>query len=280
MDPVQHMLWLVETSFRGDVSLDSVARELNMSRFHVSRLFSVVTGILFSAYVRGRRLTEAAKILAGGRTDILSVALDAGYTSHEAFTRAFSDQFGVTPDRVRKAKSVANLKLQEAIRMTTNIDTPGHAPVRIETVSLTLTGSCETYKMPDNGGIPDQWQRFLPFLLTLDGRNKGGTFGVIMEASNGDPECFDYLCAVEKTADMDIPNGFKTVKTGAMRMAKFPHHGHVSKIQATFQDIFGRLMPEAGLKLAGPVNALEYYGPDFNGMTGYGTVEIWVHVAD
>jgi AraC family transcriptional regulator len=46
-------------------------------------------------YVRGRRLTEAAKVLSDGAPDILTVALDAGYGSHEAFTRAFRDQFGV-----------------------------------------------------------------------------------------------------------------------------------------------------------------------------------------
>jgi AraC family transcriptional regulator len=270
----------VESRFRGDVSLDSVARELELSRFHVSRLFSMVVGMPFSAYLRGRRLSEAAKILADGKTDILAVALDAGYTSHEAFTRAFSDQFGVTPDRVRKAKSVTNLKLLEAIRMSAKIDRPGHAPVRIETLSMTLVGSCETYRMSDNGGIPDQWQRFVPFLLTLDGRNKRGTFGVIMEASNGDPESFDYLCAVEKLADIEIPKGFKTLKTGELKIARFPHEGHVSKIQATCHDVFTRGLPEAGLKMAGPISFLEYYGPDFNGMTGYGTVEIWVNVSD
>lgn len=52
-------------------------------------------------YVRGRRLTEAAKALSRGAPDIFSVALDAGYGSHEAFTRAFPDEFGVTPETIR-----------------------------------------------------------------------------------------------------------------------------------------------------------------------------------
>ena len=49
-------------------------------------------------YMRGRRLSEAARVLANGGADILTVALDFGYGSHEAFTRAFRrSQFGVNP---------------------------------------------------------------------------------------------------------------------------------------------------------------------------------------
>ena len=52
-------------------------------------------------YARARRLTEAARVLAKGAPDILNVALEADYGSHEAFTRAFRDHFGMTPEAVR-----------------------------------------------------------------------------------------------------------------------------------------------------------------------------------
>jgi AraC family transcriptional regulator len=45
------------------------------------------------------------------------VALDAGYGSHEAFSRAFREHFGMPPDRFRAVGSVAALKLVEPIRM-------------------------------------------------------------------------------------------------------------------------------------------------------------------
>ena len=62
-------------------------------------------------YVRGRRLTEAAKALSNGAPDILSVALDAGYGSHEAFTRAFRDEFGVTPETIRAQGHLKKINL-------------------------------------------------------------------------------------------------------------------------------------------------------------------------
>jgi AraC family transcriptional regulator len=67
----------------------------------MSRLFSQATGKTVTAYVRGRRLTEAARALADGAPDILAVALQAGYGSHEAFTRALRDQFGLSPTDLR-----------------------------------------------------------------------------------------------------------------------------------------------------------------------------------
>ena len=68
-------------------------------------------------YVRSRRLTEAARALAAGAPDILAVALDAGYSSHEAFTRAFCDQFGTTPKKIRSQRHLDTIILVEPIQM-------------------------------------------------------------------------------------------------------------------------------------------------------------------
>jgi AraC-like DNA-binding protein len=73
--------------------------------------------------MRGRRLSEAARVLANGGPDILSVALDFGYGSHEAFTRAFRDQFGLTPESVRAQRHLDNFVGPRA-EMGRSIDPP------------------------------------------------------------------------------------------------------------------------------------------------------------
>ena len=103
MNPVQHALWYIETNFAEPITLEEIAEAGGVSRHHMTRAFGAAFGASPMRYVRGRRLSEAARRLAGGAPDILGVALDAGYDSHEAFTRAFRDQFGVTPERVRAA---------------------------------------------------------------------------------------------------------------------------------------------------------------------------------
>ena len=93
MNPVGKALWFVESHFGSELALADIAQAAGVSRFHMTRAFSAATGLSVMQYMRGRRLSEAAKVLANGARDILSVALDAGYNSHEAFTRAFRDEY-------------------------------------------------------------------------------------------------------------------------------------------------------------------------------------------
>src|SRR5229473_2948050 len=92
MNPVGKALWYIESHFGEAITLDEIAAIGGVSRYHMSRAFGVATGQPALRHIRGRRLSEAAKSLAKGAGDILGVALEAGYGSHEAFTRAFRDQ--------------------------------------------------------------------------------------------------------------------------------------------------------------------------------------------
>jgi AraC family transcriptional regulator len=110
MNPVSKALWYIENNFAGEITLDQIAGVAGVSRYHVSRAFGEAIGRPITLYVRGRRLTEAAKALASGATDILTVALESGYGSHEAFTRAFREQFGQTPESVRAQRHLENIE--------------------------------------------------------------------------------------------------------------------------------------------------------------------------
>lgn len=92
--PVGGAIWYIETHLGSELSLAEIANFVKVSRFHLLRAFGAATGLSVMSYVRARRLTEAARQLACGAADILGVAIGAGYASHEAFTRAFREQFG------------------------------------------------------------------------------------------------------------------------------------------------------------------------------------------
>src|SRR5712675_288793 len=117
MNPAHKALWYIESHLAEELSLDEIAGVAGISRFHMVRAFAAATGCSVMRYVRARRLTEAARALAAGAPNILSLALDADYGSHEAFTRAFRDHFGVTPEAVRATTCLDRLKLQEPIVM-------------------------------------------------------------------------------------------------------------------------------------------------------------------
>ena len=115
MTPVQKALWYIESRFRDELSLTDVAQASGVSKHYLIRAFGECTGMSVMQYVRRRRLSEAAKVLAGGAPEIISVAMMAGYYSHEAFTRAFRDEFGHSPSQVRKMQQTSSLSILEPI---------------------------------------------------------------------------------------------------------------------------------------------------------------------
>jgi AraC-like DNA-binding protein len=185
MESVRKSLWFMEGRFGGEVSLDELSQAAGISRYHFAHVFARATGQSAMRYMRGRRLSEAARVLANGGPDILSVALDFGYGSHEAFTRAFRDQFGLTPESIRAQRHLDNVILVEAIKMDDGLITT-LAPPRIEQGRLLLiAGLGGKYSSDTHQNIPALWQRFQPDLGNVPGQvfagggGKGGrTFGV------------------------------------------------------------------------------------------------------
>ena len=208
MTPVGKALWYIESHFNEAISLDDIAGVAGVSRFHMSRAFSVATGQSILAYIRGRRLTEAARKLAGGAPDILSVALEASYNSHEAFTRAFGLQFGVTPEILRSRGTLENLELVEPRPMSQSAKkTKLESPRMVEGKPLLVAGLSQRYS--DNKGMPAQWQRFVPYLGNIPGQVGRKAYGVLY---NGDDSGnIDYMCGVEVKDFSDLPAGFSSL---------------------------------------------------------------------
>jgi AraC family transcriptional regulator len=82
-----------------------IAGRLYLSRFHFDRVVSAVAGESPAKFRRRVRLERAAYRLSTSRHTVLDIAVEAGYGSHEAFTRAFTRAHGVTPTRWRSGTS-------------------------------------------------------------------------------------------------------------------------------------------------------------------------------
>jgi AraC-like DNA-binding protein len=84
-----------------EITLDDLAGAANYSKFHVIRIFKELTHLTPQAYVRAMRLTHAAESLRDSDRNVVDLALQSGFDSHEGFTRAFVRQFGLTPKKYR-----------------------------------------------------------------------------------------------------------------------------------------------------------------------------------
>jgi len=272
-NPVAKALWYIENNFAGELMLDEIANVAGVSRYHVSRAFGEAIGRPITGYVRGRRLTEAAKALASGATDILTVALTVGYGSHEAFTRAFREQFGHTPESVRAQRHVDNIKLVEAVAMNHSVLKELAEP-RFETrKAFLVAGLSARYDYEScGGGIPAQWQRFAPYIGSVPGQVGSDAYGV---RYNSDDNGLDYLCGVEVGEFSQLPPELSRVRVPANRYAVFTHHGHISAIRSTWSTIWSKWLPKSGHQSADAPD-FERYDARFDPRTGNGEVEIWV----
>ena len=85
-----------------DQTAEDLAARLYLSRFHLDRMISSVAGEPPRRFRRRILLERSAfRLLSTDRT-ILDIAVEAGYGSHEAFTRAFTAAYGVTPGAFRR----------------------------------------------------------------------------------------------------------------------------------------------------------------------------------
>jgi AraC family transcriptional regulator len=271
--PAGKALWFIESHFADEITLDDVAQVAGVSRYHLSRLFGFATGHSVMNYVRARRLSEAARALAGGAPDILAVALDAGYSSHEAFTRAFGDQFGVTPEALRAQGNLQNIQLREPIRMEASIASLD-APRIEEGRALLIAGIGERYTLETSARIPAQWQKFAPYLGHIPGQVPYVAYGVLC---NGDDQGnIDYICGMEVTDFAKIPADWSRIRIPAHKYAVFAHRDHISTIRKTWMSIY-QWMPTSGLQTA-KAPEFERYGREFDGRTGNGGLEIWIPI--
>jgi AraC family transcriptional regulator len=275
MNSVQKALWYVETHSRTGIILDQVADASGVSPFHLTRAFAAAFGMSVVRYARRRRLSEAAKQLAAGAPDILSLAIDNGYSSHEAFSRAFKEEFGVTPESVRTHGLSPTLELTEPIAMKSSPFPKLESP-RIETLPpFRLVGLVERYDCKSPAGIPDQWQRFFPFLGNISHQVGKEAYGVCYNFD--DAGKFDYMTGVVVKKQEGSPFGLVQMELPQQKYAVFGYGGHISEIRAVISSIWTDALPESGYEaINGPT--LEKYGPQFDPRTGLGGFEIWIAV--
>lgn len=96
---VRKMLEYIGSHLYEPMTLSMIAKAADYSQYHAARIFKEEMGVSPFEYIRRKRLTEAALMLRKKPTRVLDVALDFVFDSHEGFTRAFTNAFGIAPKK-------------------------------------------------------------------------------------------------------------------------------------------------------------------------------------
>lgn len=284
---MQHMLRglsFIEDHLDEPIELSDVAAAAGYSVFHFCRLFQALTGGTVMGYVRKRRLTKAANaIMTGDDTRLIELAIDCGFESQAAFTRAFKTQFGITPGALRRSNRtwLARLcpPLTEA-KLALLAEAITMQPKFIEHDDIHIAGlNGMVGDTGDNDGT-GTWLRFREHMETVEDRIGGHSFGIV-ELVDKEKGQFKYWASVEVPADADVPDGLETKTLEGGRFAVFSHKLASTNIGAelrqTFHYIYDTWLPSSGEELRAYYD-LEYYDHRFDPRTLTGTLEIWVPV--
>jgi AraC-like DNA-binding protein len=96
---------LLATQFQQPLTLAQLAQSLYTSPYHLCRVFRAATGTTIHAYLNQLRLRTALEYVAQRDTDLATLGLTLGYSSHSHFTAAFHRAFGMPPSHLRQHTS-------------------------------------------------------------------------------------------------------------------------------------------------------------------------------
>ncbi len=257
-----------------------LAGKCGLSPFHFSRLFTAATGESVMAYVRRRRLVAAARrLLDEPGLAPAHLALDCGFESQQAFTRAFTRLFGVSPGRFRRAGGsglsaqgepfmIQPVDVSASLRLVDGLSEPG--PFR-------LAGLSNRFNQDNAAAIPGLWTRLAP-RLPLAGQQGPEAYGACVSGEDGG---FQYMAGVRVGPDAAAPEGLEIMDAPAQTYAVFrltlTGQALHPQMASAAKAIWGERLQATGLKPSGGPD-FEYYPADFDENRPGATVEFWVPV--
>ncbi|WP_342480157.1 GyrI-like domain-containing protein [Paenibacillus sp. FSL L8-0340] len=248
LENMNHALAYIEEQLTGEIDYREAAKRALCSEYHFKRMFSFLAGLSLSEYVRRRRLTLAAFDLQSSQLKIIDIALNYGYSSPDAFTKAFQQFHGVLPSEARTAgpslKSFPRMTFQLMIRGGNEMN------YRIEEKeAFHIVGIKKRVPIIFEGVNPEisaMWQSLdLPTLSKLKELSNVAPLGLISASTNfsegrmEEKGELDHYIGVATT--LGCPETFSVLEVPAMSWAVFESIG---PFPATLQNIWGRIYSE------------------------------------
>jgi AraC family transcriptional regulator len=219
------------------LELDELARVACFSPFHFHRVFRALTGEGVHEYVRRLRLERAAQRLKLQEQPVTQIAFEAGYESHEAFTRAFHAMFGKSPSEFREPRGYQPP------------DYGAPPPVELKTLApqtVVFLRHVGPYQQ-----VGATWGRLA---MWAGMRGLIGPASRFLGISWDDPEItppdrLRYDAAITLAGPIQPEGEFGITELAGGEYATLLHKGPYENLSATYRLIFGAWLPLSGREL-------------------------------
>ena len=259
----------IESHLDQECHAADVARHACVSRWHFQRLFKALTNETLKSYIRARRLANALVTLHNRQAPILEIALESGFQSQAAFTRAFKQMFDMTPARYRalgkRTQFVRKPRIDESylrhLRSSVSLKPTMVRRPRMRLVGLrTSFYGIDSDKSNMGEKLPPLWSAFLARSREVADAATKYLYGVVLPTPG--KEQLDYLAGALVPDDTEVPGGMVSVSIPPATYAEFTHRGLPSALNQTVNYIYANwLCATKRRHTYGP--DLELYGADY-----------------
>ena len=274
----------IEEHLTEDMDYSKISKVAYCSEYHFKRMFSFLSGVSLSEYIRRRRLTLAALELKDKDLRVIDVAVKHGYNSADSFSRAFHSMHGVLPSEARSA----NTQLKAYPRMTFQLSIRGGSEMNyriVEKESFRLVGFKKRVPVIFNGVNPEiakMTELLTPEVIKeLKAISDVEPTGIISASTNfsegrmQEKGELDHYIGVATSSDQTLE--FDTLEVDAYTWAVFESKGPFPE---TLQNVWGRIysewFPSSGYEVVEGPEILWNESPD-TGNPNYRS-EIWIPV--
>lgn len=258
IEGMQASIDYIEENLTEPLEIGAVAGTAGLSPFYYQRIFGALCGMTVGEYIRARRMTLAARELAGTDLKVIDAAMKYGYDSPDSFARAFQRFHGITPSAAKE--SGAQLKSFAPLHIKISLEGGIMLDYRIsEKAPFTVVGVKRRFNSDTSyQEIPKFWNEWL-----AQGENRPvmGSFGICIDM---DGKNFDYWIADMYLPWKEIPEGCETRMIPGGLWAQF--RCTLKTLQTVNTQIWSEWLPSLKeYSLAGDYDLEFYMEPDENG---------------
>jgi AraC family transcriptional regulator len=275
----------VEQDPAGELDVAAVAATHGTTEHHLRRMFSSLSGMPVTEYVRRRRMTVAAADVAESSDDLLTIAVRNGYGSTEAFGRAFRAVHGIGLSEARRSGGPFRSQQQLRFRLTVEGSTPMHVRIT-DRPALRLIGHVTRVPLIHNGVNPHIQEHVaaIPIKehLRLKELSNATPTGLLQISDEVEPDGAEgseltYMHGVAVEDGTPTPDGLSAIDVAGGSWAVFTTAGpHPQALQETWAATASEWFPSNPWRLRpGPsIVAVLDHDEDFT----TATCELWLPV--
>jgi len=231
------------------LDLEQVASVAAFSNFHCHRVFHALVGETLKEYVRRLRLERAARKLKQLDAPLIEFALEAGFETHESFTRAFKDMFSVSPSEFRAAHRPA----PESASGTHFDDVAGYHPPAypdlpaVEVKELPAAKLVFLRHVGPYAEVGATWGRLMAWAGMRGLLGPGmKLIGIVHDDPGVTPgDKIRYDAAVTVTRPVQPEGEFGVMDLAGGTYAVVTHRGPYEDLGKTYQRIYGGWLPQS-----------------------------------